>query len=85
LPVGLAYIPLFARLARGNTLSLRENAYVSPSVALGAPNWRAILRDIVPNIIGVIIVLIAITFSWAVIAEASLSFLGLGVQPSTAS
>ena len=81
--MGLVYIPVFARLARGNTLSLRENAYVSASVALGAPNWR--LGDIVPNIIGVIVVLIAVTFSRAVIAEASLSFLGLGVQPPTAS
>lgn len=61
--MSLVYIPVFARLARGNTLSLRENTYVSASVALGAPNWRVILRDIVPNIIGVIVVLIVITFS----------------------
>ena len=85
LAVGLVYIPVFARLARGNTLSLREYTYVSASVALGASSWRIITRDILPNIIGVILVLIAVTFSRAVIAEASLSFLGLGVQPPTAS
>ena len=85
LAVGLVYIPVFARLARGNTLSLREYTYVSASVALGASSWRIITRDIVPNIIGVILVLVAVTFSRAVIAEASLSFLGLGVQPPTAS
>ena len=85
LAVGLVYIPVFARLARGNTLSLREYTYVSASVALGAPNWRIIVLDILPNIIGVIVVLVAVTFSRAVIAEASLSFLGLGVQPPTAS
>jgi len=85
LAVGLVYIPVFARLARGNTLSLREYTYVSASVALGASSWRIITRDILPNIIGVILVLVAVTFSRAVIAEASLSFLGLGVQPPTAS
>ena len=85
LAVGLVYIPVFARLARGNTLSLREYTYVSASVALGASSWRIITRDIVPNLIGVILVLVAVTFSRAVIAEASLSFLGLGVQPPTAS
>ena len=85
LAVGLVYIPVFARLARGNTLSLREYTYVSASVALGASSWRIITRDILPNLIGVILVLVAVTFSRAVIAEASLSFLGLGVQPPTAS
>jgi len=85
LSVGLVYIPVFARLARGNTLSLRESTYVSASVALGAPNWRIIVLDVLPNIIGVIVVLVAVTFSKAVILEASLSFLGLGVQPPTAS
>ena len=85
LAVGLVYIPVFARLARGNTLSLREYTYVSASVALGASSWRIITRDVLPNIIGVILVLVAVTFSRAVIAEASLSFLGLGVQPPTAS
>jgi peptide/nickel transport system permease protein len=85
LSVGLVYIPVFARLARGNTLSLRESTYVSASVALGAPNWRIIVLDILPNIIGVLVVLVTVTFSKAVILEASLSFLGLGVQPPTAS
>lgn len=85
LAVGLVYIPVFARLARGNTLSLRESTYVSASVALGAPNWRIIVLDILPNIIGVLVVLVTVTFSKAVILEASLSFLGLGVQPPTAS
>jgi peptide/nickel transport system permease protein len=85
LAIGLVYIPVFARLARGSTLNLRESTYVSASVALGASNWRIIARDIFPNIAGVMIVLIAITFSRAVVAEAALSFVGLGVQPPTPS
>jgi peptide/nickel transport system permease protein len=85
LAIGLVYIPVFARLARGSTLNLREATYVSASVALGASNWRIITRDIVPNIAGVMIVLVAITFSRAVVAEAALSFVGLGVQPPTPS
>lgn len=85
LAIGLVYVPVFARLARGSTLNIREATYVSASVALGASNWRIIMRDIVPNIAGVMIVLIAITFSRAVVAEAALSFVGLGVQPPTPS
>jgi peptide/nickel transport system permease protein len=54
-------------------------------VALGASNSRIIMWDILPNIVGVIVVLVAVTFSRAVIAEAALSFLGLGVQPPTPS
>jgi len=85
LAIGLVYIPVFARLARGSTLNLREATYVSASVALGASNWRIISRDVFPNIAGVMIVLVAITFSRAVVAEAALSFVGLGVQPPTPS
>jgi peptide/nickel transport system permease protein len=85
LSIGLVYIPVFARLARGSTLNLRESTFVSASIALGASNWRIIVRDILPNIAGVMIVLVAITFSRAVIAEAALSFVGLGVQPPTPS
>ncbi len=85
LAIGLVYIPVFARLARGSTLNLREATFVSASVALGASNWRIISRDIFPSIAGVMIVLIAITFSRAVVAEAALSFVGLGVQPPTPS
>jgi peptide/nickel transport system permease protein len=85
LAIGLVYVPVFARLARGSTLNLRETTYVAASVALGASNWRIITRDVVPNIAGVMIVLVAITFSRAVVAEAALSFVGLGVQPPTPS
>ncbi len=85
LAIGLVYIPVFARLARGSTLNLRDATYVSASVALGASSWRIISRDILPNIAGVMIVLVAITFSRAVVAEAALSFVGLGVQPPTPS
>jgi peptide/nickel transport system permease protein len=83
--LGLVYIPVFARLVRGDCLTLREQDYVSASSALGSSHLRIILRDILPNLFAVILVQAAITFSRAVLSEASLSFLGLGVQPPTPS
>jgi ABC-type dipeptide/oligopeptide/nickel transport system permease subunit len=85
LALGLVYIPVFARLVRGDTLSLRERDYVTASAALGASSLRSLLKDILPNVFAVVLVQAAITFSRTVLAEASLSFLGLGVQPPTPS
>jgi peptide/nickel transport system permease protein len=85
LALGLVYIPVFARLVRGDTLSLRERDYVTASAALGASSLRRLVKDILPNVFAVVLVQAAITFSRTVLAEASLSFLGLGVQPPTPS
>ena len=83
--VALGMIPSFARLARASTLRERNLEYIEACRSLGTSNARIMLRHILPNTIGPLIVQIAFAMSIAVILEASLSFLGLGVQPPTPS
>ncbi len=83
--LGLIYVPVFARLARGSTLSLREEEFVTAAESYGAGSTRIILRHILPNLVGVIVVQATLSFAAVILAEATLSFLGLGVQPPTAS
>jgi peptide/nickel transport system permease protein len=75
----------YARLVRAQVLAVREREYVEAARALGASDWRIIVRHILPNIIQPVIVQAAIGMAGAVLAEATLSFLGLGVPPPTAS
>ncbi|HUR37059.1 MAG TPA: ABC transporter permease [Terriglobales bacterium] len=75
----------YARLVRAQVLAAREKEYVEAARALGATDWRIIVRHILPNIIQPVIVQAAIGMAGAVLAEATLSFLGLGVPPPTAS
>jgi peptide/nickel transport system permease protein len=75
----------FARIVRGEVLVLRERAFVVAARALGAGDGRIILRHILPNITGPVLVMATFTMAAAVIIEASLSFLGLGAQPPTPS
>ncbi len=70
----------FARLIRGQILVVREEDYILAAVALGLPPWRIILRHLIPNVLAPVIVEAAFTMGHAVVAEASLSFLGLGIQ-----
>src|SRR3990170_803318 len=81
LALGLVYTPVFARLARGSTLAVREELYVSAAVAVGANSSRILLRYVLPNVLAPIVVQATVSFSQAILAEASLSFLGLGTQP----
>jgi peptide/nickel transport system permease protein len=75
----------YARLIRGQVLATREREYVEAARAVGASDWRIITRHILPNIIQPVIVQAAIGMAGAVLAEATMSFLGLGVPPPTAS
>jgi peptide/nickel transport system permease protein len=75
----------YARLVRGQVLSAREREFVEAAKALGAGDLRIIVRHILPNIIQPIIVQAAIGMAGAILAEATMSFLGLGVPPPTAS
>lgn len=75
----------YARLVRAQVLAAREREYVEAARAIGASDWRVITRHILPNIIQPVIVQAAIGMAGAVLAEATLSFLGLGVPPPTAS
>jgi len=71
----------FARLIRGQILVARSEDYVTAAIALGLPPWRIILRHLLPNVVAPVIVEAAFAMGHAIVAEASLSFLGLGIQP----
>src|SRR5215469_9127209 len=75
----------YARLVRAQVLSVREREFVEAARALGASDWRIVTRHILPNIIQPVIVQAAIGMAGAILAEATMSFLGLGVPPPTAS
>jgi len=83
--LGVVYTPTFARLMRGQVLTITARDYVDAARALGASGWRVALRHVVPNAINPIIVQASLSVAFAILAEASLSFLGLGIQPPQAS
>ncbi len=85
LAIAVGFIPSFARITRANTLSIREKEYVESARALGAGPWRIMFRTILPNTMSPIIVQASLGMSYAILIEASLSFLGLGIQPPTPS
>lgn len=85
LAVGLTMWVEVARVVRGQVLSLREAYFIEASRALGFNNFRIISRHILPNIMSPVIVISAANFASAILIEAGLSFLGLGIQPPTPS
>jgi peptide/nickel transport system permease protein len=85
LAIAVVSIPVFARVTRGQVLSERERDYVQAAKALGANDLRIMLQHVLPNIAGPIIIQCTLSIAGAILAESSLSFLGLGVQPPTPS
>ncbi len=85
LAISIVIIPRFARLSRAEVLKLRTSEFVLAAVTLGAASKRILARHILPNIIGIMIVQFSLSVATAILSEASLSFLGLGVQPPTPS
>jgi peptide/nickel transport system permease protein len=83
--LGVGAAPGFVRVARGETLALREEDYVRAAIANGAGDATIIFRHIVPNMTSTLLVQATVTIPAAIIGEAVLSFLGLGVQPPTPS
>ena len=79
--IGVTAAPIFVRVSRGATLDAATNEYVEAARALGNPPWRVALRHVLPNIVPPIMVQATLAIAAAIIAEASLSFLGLGQQP----
>ncbi len=79
--VGIAYVPVFARLTRANVLSLRAQEFVTAARALGARDGLILWRHVLPNTVSPLIVQATISFPLAILAEAALSYLGLGPQP----
>jgi ABC-type dipeptide/oligopeptide/nickel transport system permease subunit len=71
----------FCRLARGDTLSVKTREYIEAARALGAGNGHIMAREIIPNIVGSVTVLATLNVAIVILLEASLSFLGLGIQP----
>jgi ABC-type dipeptide/oligopeptide/nickel transport system permease subunit len=78
-------IPAFARLVRASTLQQKPLEYVEASRVIGASDARIMLRTLMPNCLAPLLVQVAINATWAVLLEAALSFLGLGVRPPTPS
>jgi peptide/nickel transport system permease protein len=83
--IGLVFSPILARLVRAQTLVVKNELYVEAARCAGAGHARILIRHVIPNIIHPVIVQITLLLAAALLAEASLSFLGLGVQPPLAS
>jgi peptide/nickel transport system permease protein len=79
--IGVAAMPLFIRLTRGQVLAVKTEDFVEAARAVGNPHRRILLRHILPNVVSPLIVQATLTIATAIIAESSLSFLGLGQQP----
>ncbi|MEZ0347279.1 MAG: ABC transporter permease [Thermus sp.] len=85
LAVGLSMVPAFFRVARAGALSLRSAPFVEAALALGASRARILLRHLLPNLLGPLLVQASLAFAAALLAEAALSYLGLGTQPPSPS
>jgi len=83
--LGVVYTPTFARLMRGQVLGIKGSEYVDAARTLGTSGWRICWRHVLPNAATPIVVQASLSVAFAILAEASLSFLGLGVQPPEAS
>ncbi len=83
--IGISATPIFIRLTRGQVLSVKVEDYVEAARAVGNPSWRVALFHILPNIMPALLVQATLSIAAAIIAEAALSFLGLGQQPPSPS
>jgi ABC-type dipeptide/oligopeptide/nickel transport system permease subunit len=83
LTIGFVFVPYFARLVRGSVMAVKVRAFVEASRMVGAGTGYLVFRVIFPNVLSPIVVQASLSLSFAVLIEASLSFLGVGVQPPT--
>jgi len=83
--IGIVYAPRIMRVVRGSTLSVREEVYIMAARATGCSDARIIIHHVLPNIVGPLLVQATVLLGHALLAEAGLSFLGLGAQPPQAS
>ncbi len=79
--IGIVFIPVFTRLVRSTVITVKEMDYVSNAMSVGASNLRIIAKHITPNILAPFLVQVTLALSSAILTEAALSFLGLGIQP----
>ena len=85
LAIGVVFAPRFLRLVRGSVLAVREETYVEAARSIGCTHRKIVVRHILPNVISPLLIQVMLTIGLAMLSEASLSFLGLGVQPPDAS
>lgn len=85
LAIGIVYVPIFARIARGPTLGVKEEAYVEAATAIGCGSGSIIARHVLPNVAAPIFVQATIQLATTIVFESALSFLGLGTQAPNAS
>ena len=83
--IGITSAPIFIRLTRGQVMSVKAEEFVQAARAVGHPHWRIAIGEVLPNVAPQLLVQASLTVAAAIIAEASLSFLGLGQQPPTPS
>jgi peptide/nickel transport system permease protein len=83
--IGIVYTPIFARIARGAALTVKDALYIEAARSIGVSHYKIIRRHILPNSLAPIIVQTTLSFAFAILAEAALSFLGLGVEPDSPS
>ena len=81
LAIGLVSWLTMARVVRGQVLSLRSQPFIEACRALGLPGWQILLRHLLPNLIGPVIIYATLTIPVAILQESFLSFLGIGIQP----
>lgn len=79
--IGIVYTPIFARITRGAVLSVRESLYVEAAKSIGVGDLKIIARHILPNILSPVLVQVTLSLAFAILSEAALSFLGIGVEP----
>jgi peptide/nickel transport system permease protein len=79
--IGIVYMPIFARITRASVLTVKQEVFVRAARSLGASDLRILRRHILPNIVAPIIVQTSLSLAFAILSEAALSYLGLGVQP----
>jgi len=85
LAIGIVFAPRFFRLSRADVLSIREETYIEAARSIGTPTRKILVRHVLPNALPSLIVQASLSAGFAMLAEASLSFLGLGVQPPQSS
>lgn len=79
--IGIVYTPIFARITRGSVLGVKNRVFVTAARSLGAKDGRILRTHVLPNVVAPIIVQTSLSLAFAILSEAALSFLGLGVQP----
>ena len=83
--IALIYVPYVARPLRGQVLSLKEREFIQAAIGVGAPDWRIIRKEILPNMLPAVIVFLPLMVALNMLTESALSFLSIGVQPPQAS